>query len=96
MTAEMFIAVPEPKFRVGAVVLALVNHKPRYARLEKAYLNAHLILDSEGLSFENKPRWEYAALVFNDPIEQSETVIITEKTIFYEVQGHSSERNDGA
>lgn len=77
----MHIDIPAPKYTIGSIVIALINHQPRYARLEQAHMNTHIKIDRNGTSLVGKPRWEYDAQVFSEPIEESEMMIIAERSI---------------
>lgn len=90
---DLFLPVPQPKFAIGVTVLALINHKPQYARIDKAFLQAQITLDETGIFTENELRWEYDVIVLHDPIEESEHMVIAEKTIFYEVHNNSDEQS---
>lgn len=86
MDGSFLIDVPEPAYRIGAVVLALINYQPRRARIEQANLIAHITVDAEGPFLENDLRWEYVVTVFNEPVEASEQMTIAEKTVLFELQ----------
>lgn len=82
MAHPLPVSIPEPKYRIGAVVLALIDHHPRYARLEEAHLVAHFVYDQQGVRFDHQPTWEYNVYVLADPVEESEPMVIAERTIF--------------
>lgn len=85
----MQIDIPAPKYPIGAIVVALINHQARYARLEQAHMVAHFVMNDRGLMIENRPRWEYDARVFNDPLDESEMMVISERTIIKQVETDS-------
>lgn len=85
MDDRLLMEIPEPRYAIGAMVLALINHQPRYARIEKAHLDAHVVFDDEGPALTSDLRWEYDVLVINDPVEASERMIVAERTILFEI-----------
>lgn len=85
MDGSFLIDVPEPAYRIGAMVLALINYQPRRARIEQASLTAHITVNAEGPFLESDLRWEYIVTVFNEPVEESEEMTIAEKTILFEI-----------
>ncbi len=85
MSHLMQVVIPEPKYHVGATLIALVNHQPRYVEVLQAHLSANFILESDGVSMIDGATWEYDVLVQADPIEFSERMIITERSIIVDV-----------
>jgi len=83
------VDVPLPRYRIGETILALINHQPRYARVERAFLTMNLGQDAEGFFYEDIPAWEYLVTVFAKPTDASEMIIIAEKTIIMAVDSVS-------
>ena len=75
------INIDMPKYACGKRVIALINNQLRQAVVQEAYLQANIIADATGVRVDGVLRWEYLVLVINEPIEASEKMIITERTI---------------
>ena len=86
MERNLVVDIPEPKYAIGATVIALINHQPRIAQINAAHLNPHFVLKADGLYTFGQPRWEYDVLVLNDPHEASEPMMIAESTVITTVQ----------
>lgn len=78
-SSSMQIDIPEPKYRIGMIVIALINHQPRYAEIQQSYLSPHVVMTEEGVHIEGNPVWEYHVYVLHE--DSIETIIISERTI---------------
>lgn len=87
------IKIDMPKYACGKRVVALINNQLRQAVVEEAYLQANIIADTNGVRVDGVLRWEYRVLVINDPVEASEKMIITERTIIDEVTETPDDKN---
>lgn len=87
MTEDLLIGIPAPKHPIGSVVLALINHRPRYARIQQAHLSANFVLTESGLSADGLPRWEYSVRILNrsGTEDEADLIVIAEKTILFGV-----------
>jgi hypothetical protein len=85
MSEPLQVALPGPQYAIGTMVLALINHQPRYARIQSAYLQASFVLDAEGVRLVGELRWEYDVQVINEPASESEQMVIAERTILFSV-----------
>lgn len=79
------VEIRKPKFSIGQRVIALINNQLREAHVEKAFLEGEIVVDDAGMRIEGSLRWEYLVLVIADPIESSEKMLITERTIIREM-----------
>lgn len=77
------ITIPEPKYRIGAMVIALINHQPRYGEVQEAYLSPLVVIDEEGVHLKGMLVWEYEVCVLHE--DSIENIIISERTIIAEV-----------
>ena len=84
MSDKCLLEIEYPKYLIGVDVVALINNQLRQARVEQAYLQANIVVDETGMYVEGAMRWEYLVLVIADPIEASEKMVITERTIISE------------
>jgi len=87
------VQVDKPKYDIGLRVIALINNQLREAVIEKAFLQANIVADEQGMYIEGSLRWEYLVLVIADPIEASDKMIITERTIIREMDNGSTNKN---
>jgi len=84
MAEDLLVSLPAPKYNVGSVVLALINHQLRYSQVESIHLNAQIEIDVHGPSFFGEPRWEYTVAVSvksEHGEEETEIMRIAEQTI---------------
>lgn len=88
--SHLNVVIPKPKFAVGSLVIALINHQPRHAEVIQAYLSANFVLQQNGVSLMDSVRWEYDVLVISEPIEASERMLIAERTIIVQVNDHDN------
>lgn len=95
MSDKCLLEFENPKYKIGADVVALINYQLRQARVEQAYLQANIVVDDTGMYVEGALRWEYLVLVIADPIESSEKMVITERTIISELD-HEGGHNDAS
>lgn len=77
----MNVEIPEPGYHVGDVVVALIDHQLRYAVIEQALMDTRLLVEGLNVVFATPPRWEYRVRVLADPVEDSEYMVIAERTI---------------
>ncbi len=86
MDRGLRVDLPQPKYAVGTTVMALIDHKPRYARVDTAHLNAHIVLDAEGIFIYGRPRWEYEVTLYNADFQATTSMLIAERTILADVE----------
>lgn len=79
----MQIDLPRPKYRIGIMVIALINHQPRYAEIQQALLSANVVIDENGVRVDGTPRWEYDVCILHE--DALERIVISERTIISEV-----------
>jgi hypothetical protein len=84
MSGALSLDIPEPKYRIGAQIVALIDFQLRYAEITEAYLQAQIIYNDGGLWLEGTPRWEYNVRIVNTPPAEAEMMIIAERTIIAE------------
>lgn len=90
----LHVDIPMPRYAVGALVIALIDHHPRYARIGQAHLETRIVLDNTGFAFAHVLRWEYQVCVLNDSGAESDQVMIAEQTIICAVEsGQDSDFN---
>lgn len=93
MSDDYHLQIKKPKFPIGQHVIALINNQLREAHIEKAFLEANIVADEQGMYIDGALRWEYLVLVIADPIEASEKMVITERTIIREID-NTLDEND--
>lgn len=90
---KRLVEIENPKYAIGADVVALINNQLRHATVEQAYLQANIVVDETGMYVEGALRWEYLVLVINDPVEASEKMVITERTIISRIDDENDMRD---
>lgn len=89
MEDELLVSVPEPGYPIGALIIALINHQPRYATIHRAILNLRLDVDADDVRIDGGVGWEYEVLVHDDPEHEAENMVLAERTIIMQVEDNA-------
>ena len=85
-TLDNHIVDVEETDNESTLVIALIDHHPRYARIGQAHLETRIVLDDTGFAFAHVLRWEYQVRILNHSDAEANQVIIAEQTIICEVE----------